>query len=68
MFWTKIKTAEYLELKKLFENLKLEVESQKLELQLYVKKLKAKKGISEEKEEEQKDIYKGMLLPDNGII
>ena len=64
MFWTKIKTAEYLELKKLFENLKLEVESQKLELQLYVKKLKAKKGISEEKEEEQKDIYKGMLLPE----
>lgn len=69
MFWSKdtVNSKEFQDLFAKFENLRIEVESVKIELALYKNKLARKAGISfkEEKEEEQKpeDPFKNMLIP-----
>ena len=54
MWWKKkknINSDEYLELKNLIIHLDYKVKALELELQLYVKKLKASKGITKQEEE-----------------
>jgi len=67
IFWNKLKSKEYLSLKQELEDLKIEVKSLNLELDLILSKLKFKYKIrkSDLKEEEpEKDLSKRMLLPD----
>jgi hypothetical protein len=64
MFFSKktLSSSEYLELKKLYETLRIEIESLEIDLQLYKKKLLIKRGISQEDENEK---YKNsVLLPE----
>lgn len=46
MFWTKIKTKEYLELKKSLEALRIEFKGLEMDFELIVRKLKVKYKIS----------------------
>ena len=64
MFFKKIKSAEYIELKAQLDTLKLDVKQLELELQLYVKKLKLSKGIKELKDQDNEKIKSGVLLPE----
>lgn len=65
-FLKKIKTEEYLELKKAYESLRIELEGLRMDFELIVAKLKLKYKISsrnkEEKEEE--DLKDKVLLPE----
>jgi hypothetical protein len=69
MFWSKktIESEEFQTLFKKFENLRIEVESVKIELALYKNKLHKKAGIKmkedEEEEEKPQDPFKNMLIP-----
>lgn len=58
MFWKKkketLKSEEYIELKDALAKLKLEVKSLELDLLLYVKRLKASKGLTKKDTEEDK--------------
>lgn len=65
MFWKKIKSSEYIELLEKINILSVKIASLEIDLQLYVKKLRASKGIKD-LEPEQTDLNKGVLLPDNG--
>ena len=72
MFWSK-KTIESDEFKKLFgmfENLRIEVESVKIELALYKQKLHKKAGIKlkEDVEEEENNKAPQILLTPAGSI
>jgi len=64
MFWSKktIESAEFQKLFSLFNNLRVEVESLKLDVELYKKKLKVRAGIL--KDEDKKDPYGSVLLPE----
>jgi hypothetical protein len=66
MFWNKkekIDSAEYLELKKSMSELKHRMDYLELDLQMYVKKLKPRKVLAKQEEEESKDINSNVLLP-----
>lgn len=71
MFWKKkqetmLNSKEFEELFALMNRLRLDHETLKLELQLYIKKLRASKGVKDfqEKEENPKDLYNSVLLPE----
>lgn len=67
MFWNKkIKSEEYLELKKEIDKIRISLETLDIEVKLYKKKLRSRAAL-DQTEEETKDIYNGMLLPDNGL-
>jgi hypothetical protein len=61
MFFQKIRSDEYLQLKQLIDTLKLEVTSLSLDLQLYTKKLKASKGLNSKEDETEKDINQQLV-------
>lgn len=65
MFWNKIKSNEFTELLNLILTQSTRIASLELELQMYVRKLKASKGLKEPEPEPepQKDLYAGMFLP-----
>ena len=66
MSWFKkqINTDEYLELKKALESLRIRFEGLQLEFDLIRKKLKIKKGLAKDNdEEESKDLKDMMFLP-----
>lgn len=68
MFWKKkkikIDSEEYIELKTYLDKIRLQVSSLELDLQLYIRKLKASKGLSkEQKEDETENINKSPILP-----
>lgn len=65
MFWNKkpLNSEEYLKLRKEIEEVKVKLESYKLDLDLHKKKLRVKANLEQE---ETKDIYNGMLLPEDG--
>ena len=64
MFWKKDFTSkEYLSLKEEIEDLKIQLKSLVLELELYTKKLKASKGLKDLKEEkDDTENYKNSIL------
>ena len=64
MFW-KIKTKEYNELSSRIDALERKSKVLELDLELYVRKLKASKGLTKEKEkeEETENILKKVILP-----
>jgi len=65
MFWNKrIKSEEYLELFKEISHLKIQLEALKLDVELYKRKLKAKKGLIEEKDEDNDKYKNPVLLPE----
>jgi len=68
MFWKKISSEEYLELKKEIEALKISFKTLQLDLELVIKKLKFKYKISTrenpEANENPKDLSKEILLPE----
>ena len=66
MFWKKKKldSEEYLALFRIINELKLKLETLDLEFKLYKKKIRSKAGLDQEKEDQTKDIYSGMLLPE----
>lgn len=68
MFWTKKKDLESEEFKKLNREItiiKQDIERLDLDLLLWKKKLKGiKLGKEDPKEDQTKDIYSGMLLPE----
>lgn len=66
MIWKKkeINTAEYLELKKDLEALRIKFEGMQLEFDLIIKKLKVKYKISP-KDKEPEDLKNPMLLPES---
>ena len=64
LFW-KVKSKEYMRLSIEIKELSLAVKTLELELAMYVRKLKASKGIKELKEEPE-DLKKSVLLPDDG--
>jgi len=66
MWFKRIKSDEYLELKQNYESLRISFEGLKLEFDLIRKKLKITKGLA--KEEEKKDLKDSILLPDNGLV
>jgi len=69
MFWNKIKSKEYTELLEIIQRQQNKILSLELDLGLYVRKLKAAKGLDKKEEEEPepaKDIYGGMFLPEDG--
>lgn len=80
MFWKKkINSAEYLELKKSLESLRIELEGLRLDFDLIVTKLKVKYKITtrEKKKEEdeypdiaewKKDIKRRILLREDGTL
>lgn len=69
MFWLKktIESEEFRRLFNMFENLRIEVESLKLDVNLYKNKLSKRAGIKTKEEEDEvkdpKDPYNGVLLP-----
>ena len=65
MFWTKLRSEEFISLTKEIEVLKVKIEAMKTDLELTRLKLKAKKGIVQEETEQvdNKDPYNGVLLP-----
>lgn len=64
MFWNKIKTAEYLELKKDLESLRISFRGLELDFELIVKKLKFKYKISSRDKEEPENLKDSVLLPE----
>jgi len=64
MFWSKktIESEEFQKLFTMFNNLRIEVESVKLDVELYKKKLKMRAGLI--KEEDKKDPFGSVLLPE----
>lgn len=66
MFWNKIKSAEYLELLEKVNKLSVQIVALEIDLQLYVKKLRASKGLSIEKEKKSEDLNKDVLLNADG--
>ena len=70
MFWKKIKSKEYLELKQDLESLRIRFEGMQIEFDLVIRKLKVKYKIpiKDKEEEETKNIKNAVLLPsDDGI-
>jgi len=66
LFWNKkVNSDEYIELHKRIEVLRIFVESLKLELELNKKKLRTRAKLDET--DTPKDIYSGVLLPEDGI-
>ena len=65
MFW-KIKTKEYLELLEKISILSVKIASLEIDLQLYVKKLKASKGLTKLEEQKSEDLSNPVLLTENG--
>ena len=67
MFW-KIKSKEYTELLEIIQRQQNKIMSLELDLQLYIRKLKASKGLKEAEPEVEpaKDLYGGMFLPEDG--
>lgn len=65
MFWRKraIQSKEYLELFEKIEKLRIKLEMFEISLDLTKKKLKVKKGLIDE---EEKNIYSGVILPEDG--
>jgi len=73
MFWNKTNSKKIDDLASEMQHIKLQVTTLKLDLELYVKKLKASKGlksvqeeIGNEEEEKPKDIYGNMFLTEDG--
>ena len=63
MFWNKkIKTEEYLELKKEIDKLRIAIETLDIEVKLYKNKLKSRARI--DKDEETQNINNSVLLPE----
>jgi hypothetical protein len=60
----KINTAEYLELKKDLEVLRIKFEGLQMEFDLIIKKLKVKYKISKRDKEEGEDLKESVLLPE----
>jgi len=58
-----LNSQEYLELLKKISKLEIGLEAQLLELQLYTKKLKAVKGLTEKKEERGENNINDVILP-----
>lgn len=65
MWWNKkkLESKEYLDLLKEIESIKVKLEAYKLDLDLHKKKLRSRSNL-DEKEDQTKDIYSGMLLPE----
>lgn len=66
-FWN-LKSEEFLELKQELDSMKISLETMRLNLELYIKKLKASKGVADLQDigKESKDLKETVLLPDNG--
>lgn len=64
MFWSKktIESEEFQKLFAMFNNLRIEIESVKLDVELYKRKLKVKAGLV--REEDKKDPFGSVLLPE----
>lgn len=66
MFWKKkekIDSEEFIQLRQEINKVRVSVASLQIDLELYVRKLKASKGLGK-KEEEQEDIKNRVLLPE----
>lgn len=66
MFWNRKKllnSKEYEDLLTLINKLRIDLEYLKLELQMYVKKLRASKGIKDFEEKEKEEFINKVLLP-----
>ena len=61
MFWSKLKSSEFLELFQKIETQSITIEALKLDLDLYKKKLRVAKKI-----DEPEDIKGGVILPEHG--
>jgi hypothetical protein len=59
-----IKSEEYHELKSDIGNLSIKLKTIELELQLYVKKLKASKGIKDLSEKEDEENINKVIIPE----
>ena len=64
MFWRKIESKEYLELKRDLESLRISFEGLKMDFELIVMKLKIKYKIRKEPEEETENLKDRVLLPE----
>lgn len=65
MFWKKQKTLnseEFIELKQEFQKLKVQVTSLQIDLELYVRKLKASKGLGKKEEDTETENYKNNVI------
>lgn len=65
MWFKKLNSEEYLLLHKRIEELRITMESLKLELELNKQKLRKRANLDEK--DTPKDIYSGVLLPEDGI-
>lgn len=65
-FTHNLKSNEYLELLEKINILSTKIASLEIDLQLYVKKLKASKGLKELEKEEPEDLNKSVLLTEDG--
>lgn len=68
-FLKNIKSAEYTELDERLRQLNTRIASLEIDLQLYVKKLRASKGLKDLEHEERQtpqDLLDSVLLPENG--
>lgn len=70
LFHKKINTAEYLELKKDLESLRISFEGLRLDFELITKKLKVKYKIStrDKEEENTEDLLNSIILKEDGTI
>lgn len=70
MFWN-LKSKEFLELKQELDSLKISVETMRLNLELYIKKLKATKGVEHLQEIKEisnsKDLKESVFLTKDGL-
>ena len=66
MFWKKkiINSSEYLELLEKINKLNVRISGLEIDLQLYVKKLRATKGFKDLRDEQTEDLKNSMLLPE----
>jgi hypothetical protein len=69
MFWSKktVESDEFQKLFAMFSNLRIEVETVKLELQLYKNKLSRKAGIMKEEEQTETNKNPSIFLNPNGL-
>lgn len=65
MFWNRIKSREFNELDERIRQLNTRIAALEIDLQLYVKKLKAYKNLKSIREEEKtEDLSSSVLLPE----
>lgn len=66
MFWKQIKSKEYIELLEKINLLSVKITSLEIDLELYVRKLKASKGLKKLEEEISEDLNNPVLLTEDG--